>query len=74
MGTNSQYIFIPTPTTTITRHQVLYLRVPVGERHHDVEGGQGEHQVEEGPAVGHRVLLVVPDTGLLPLGAAAATC
>ena len=27
--------------------------VPVGEGHHDVEGGQGKHHMEEGPAVGH---------------------
>ena len=25
------------------------LPIPVGEGHHDVEGGQGEHQVEQGP-------------------------
>ena len=25
--------------------------VPVGEGHHDVKGGQGEHQVEHGPGV-----------------------
>ena len=37
---------------------------PVGERHHDVEGAQAEHEVEEGVAVGHSLLLVVPH--LLP--------
>ena len=26
---------------------------PVGEGHHDVEGGEHEHHVEQGPAVGH---------------------
>ena len=37
---------------------------PVGERHHDVEGTQAEHEVEEGVAVGHSLLLIVPH--LLP--------
>ena len=27
--------------------------VPVGQSHHDIEGGQGEHQVEQGPRVGN---------------------
>lgn len=37
-----------------------FLPVPVGEGHHHIEGGQGQHEVEEGVAVGHCVLLVVP--------------
>ena len=36
-----------------------YALVPVGERHHDVEGGQEEAEVEEGVAVSDAVLLVV---------------
>lgn len=36
-----------------------YLLVPVGERHHDVEGGQEEAEVEEGVAVGDSLLFVV---------------
>ena len=34
-----------------TYGDLLAGRVPVGEGHHDVEGGQGEHQVEQGPGV-----------------------
>lgn len=33
---------------------------PVGEGHHDVECGQAEHDVEEGPRVGNALILVVP--------------
>ena len=36
-----------------------YSHVPVGERHHDVEGGQEQAEVEEGVAVGHGLLFVV---------------
>lgn len=36
-----------------------YLLVPVGEGHHDVEGGQEEAEVEEGVAVGDSLLFVV---------------
>ena len=32
--------------------------VPVGQRHHHVESGEGEHGVEERPVVAHTVLLV----------------
>ena len=39
--------------------------VPVGEGHHDVEGGESEHEVEEAPAVVHPVVLVVPGGGTL---------
>ena len=38
---------------------------PVGVSHHDVEGSQTQHEVEEGVAVGHCLLLIVPH--LLPL-------
>lgn len=37
-----------------------FLPVPVGEGHHHVEGGQGQHEVEEGVTVGHCVFLIVP--------------
>lgn len=36
-----------------------HLPVPVGERHHDVEGGQEQHEVEEGVGVRDSILLVV---------------
>lgn len=36
-----------------------YLLVPVGQGHHDVEGGQEEAEVEEGVAVGDTLLFVV---------------
>ena len=37
---------------------LLARRVPVGQRHHHVERGEGEHGVEERPVVAHAVLLV----------------
>lgn len=45
-----------------------YLLVPVGEGHHDVEGGQTEAEVEEGVAVGDSLLFVVhgPSGSVLP--------
>ena len=36
-----------------------YSLVPVGELHHDVEGGQHHQSMEEGVAVGDPILLVV---------------
>ena len=33
--------------------EVVAWCVPVGQRHHDVECGQGEHQVEQRPGVLH---------------------
>lgn len=33
--------------------------VPIGERHHDVQGGEHQAEVEEGVAVGDAVLLIV---------------
>ena len=33
--------------------------VPVGEGHHDVEGGQGEHEVEHAPGVVHSLRLTI---------------
>ena len=58
------YAQAPPPDQTPPSADMLYLRVPIGERHHDVEGRQGEHQVEEGPAVGDALVLVVPDLSL----------
>lgn len=48
--------------------QNAYLLVPVGEGHHDVEGGQKEADVEEGVAVGDRLPFVVhgPSGSVLP--------
>lgn len=45
-----------------------YLLVPVGEGHHDVEGGQKKAEVEKGVAVGDSLLLVVhgPSYSILP--------
>ena len=37
-------------------YKLLYL--PVCEGHHDVEGGQGEHNMEQGPGVGHSVIFI----------------
>lgn len=37
----------------------MYLLVPVGESHHDVERGQTEVEVEKGVAVSHSLLLIV---------------
>lgn len=41
-------------------------RVPAGKGHHDIEGGQGEDEVEEAVGVGDGVLFVVvnPLTGI----------
>lgn len=44
----------------IQRLKVRAWTVPVGEGHHHVEGGQGQHEVEEGVTVGHCVFLIVP--------------
>jgi hypothetical protein len=38
---------------------------PVGECHHDVQCSESEHDVEEGPRVGHAVALVVEHLRLL---------
>ena len=35
------------------------LPVPVGQGHHDVQGGRAEHEVEDGVAVLHPLSLVV---------------
>lgn len=45
-----------------------HLLVPVGEGHHDVEGGQEEAEVEERVAVGDSLLFVVhgPSDTVLP--------
>ena len=48
------YIFAST-LPSLTDGERAAGRVPVGERHHDVEGGQREHQVEQGPRVVHSV-------------------
>ena len=45
-----------------------HLLEPVGESHHDVECGQGEHEVKEGPRVSHLVLLVVVNVLTAALG------
>lgn len=47
-----------------------YLLVPVCERHHNVERGQKETEVEEGVAVGHSIFLIVhsPSDSVLPRG------
>lgn len=37
----------------------LHAPVPIGERHHDVQGGEHQAEVEEGVAVGDAVLLIV---------------
>ena len=48
----------------LTYVDILAGTVPVGEGHHDVEGGEGKHEVEEAPAVVHPVVLVVrPGSG-----------
>ena len=51
----------------------LARRVPVGQGHHHVERGEGEHGVEEGPVVADAVLLVpgatAPAAGRLGVGA-----
>ena len=44
----------------LTYVNILARAVPVGEGHHDVESGKGEHEVEEAPAVVHPVILIVP--------------
>ena len=44
----------------LTYVDILAGTVPVGEGHHDVEGGEGEHEVEEAPAVVHPLVLIVP--------------
>ena len=49
----------------LTYVDILAGAVPVGEGHHDIEGGEGEHEVEEAPAVVHPVVLVVPGGGTL---------
>lgn len=48
--------------------------VPVGQRHHDVERGQAEVEVEKGVAVGDFFLLVVdsPVHAVLPLDSVSA--
>ena len=46
----------------------LARRVPVGQGHHHVERGEGEHGVEEGPVVAHAVLLVPVGVGRLGVG------
>ena len=38
--------------------RVTLFPLPVGERHHDEQRGQGEHEVEERPVVGDAVGLV----------------
>lgn len=45
-----------------------HLLVPVGESHHDVEGGQKKGEVEEGVAVGDSLLFIVhgPSDSVLP--------
>lgn len=55
----THYCLIVMYKTRSTRESERYTPVPVGEGHHDVEGGQEEHEVEEGVAVGDSVLLVV---------------
>ena len=52
-------------SSIFTYVDILAGAVPVGEGHHDVEGGEGEHEVEEAPAVVHPVVLVVPGGGTL---------
>lgn len=39
-----------------------HIPVPVGQCHHDVQGSQEEHEVEERIAVGDSILLVVNGT------------
>lgn len=39
---------------------MVYLLVPIGERHHDVQRCRHKHHVEQAPRVGHTILLVVP--------------
>ena len=46
-------------SSILTYVDILAGAVPVGEGHHDIEGGEGEHEVEEAPAVVHPVVLVV---------------
>jgi hypothetical protein len=50
------------PTSTLPTG--LPVPVPVGERHHDVQRGQHEAEVEEGVAVGDPILLVVEGSAL----------
>ena len=42
----------------------VHVPVPVGERHHDMDGSEHQTQVEEGVAVGDTVLLVVEGPAL----------
>lgn len=42
----------------------LHVLVPVGECHHDVQGGEHQAEVEEGVAVGDAILLVVEGPAL----------
>lgn len=42
----------------------LHAPVPVGERHHDVQGGKHQAEVEERVAVGDAILLVVKGPAL----------
>jgi hypothetical protein len=37
-----------------------YLRVPVGERHHDIQSCQPKHNMEERPGVSDAFVFVVP--------------
>ena len=34
--------------------------VPVSEGHHHVQGGEGKHNVKEGPAVGNLTIFIIP--------------
>ena len=48
--------------------------VPTGECHHDVQGSESHHEVEEGVRVGHALLLVVPRAIALLATACARFC
>lgn len=50
----------------LSSSQRRYALVPVGERHHDVQSSESEHEMEEAPVVRYFLLLVVPDLRVVP--------